>query len=557
MYKQIKKTVIKVFALGMLLFGVNSCETMELEILDNPNALAPGTADVDFYLNNIQVDLATYFEAITEEGMEVTRILHMFGPLYSNAYQADQFNIPYSIAYADIIADARALREPAETQELYTHIGISKVIEAYVMLSLVDYFGPVPFTEAIDGVNFSNPNVTPGAEIYAAMETLLDEAIADFEKDEISLPANDLYYGGDEDKWIALANTLKLKMYVQTRLVDNSAASKIDAIISSGDYIDETSEDFEFQYSSVDANPDSRHPVFADNFDVAADVADYMSNSYMYYLVFEQPLPDPRTRYYFYRQQLTMTTNEQEAECINEEPPNHYDLEKYPFCYAGNYDGTTDPTAGYWGRDHGDNDGIPPDGGKRTTWGVYPVGGQFDADQGDPVSGRDIGLQGAGISPIMLASYVDFMLAESALTIGVTGEARDYLENGMRKSIKKVMDFSAAAVTDEDFVPSQDNIDAYVSTVLGAYDSASSEEEKLNIIVKQYFIALFGNGVEAYNTYRRTCNPQNLQPTLIIPNSGFIRSFLYPNELVEQNINVDQKPDHRVAVFWDTNSCEE
>lgn len=119
------------------------------------------------------------------------------------------------------------------------------------------------------------------------------------------------------------------------------------------------------------------------------------------------------------------------------------------------------------------------------------------------------------------------------------------------------MDFSASAVTDEDFVPSQDNIDAYVSTVLGAYDSASSEEEKLNIIVKQYFIALFGNGVEAYNTYRRTCNPQNLQPTLITPNSGFIRSFLYPNELVEQNINVDQKPDHRVAVFWDTNSCEE
>lgn len=555
MYKQIKKSVIKVFACAVVLAGANSCETTDLEILENPNALAPGQADVDFFLNSIQVDLASYFEAITEEGMEVTRILHMFGPLYSNAYTADQFNFPYSLAYADIISDSRALRVNAEEQELFTHVAISKVIEAYVMLSLVDYFGDVPYSEAIDGTNIPNPNVDSGAEIYAAVEVLLDEAIADFGKDELSLPANDLYYGGDEDKWIALANTLKLKMYVQTRLVDNSVGSKIDAIISSGNYIDSNADDFQFEYSTVFANPDSRHPIFTRNFNVPADVADYMSNSYMYYLAYENPVQDPRTRYYFYRQQLTMTTNEQEAECINEEAPGHYDLDHYPFCYAGNFDGTTDPDSGYWGRDHGNNDGIPPDGGKRTTWGVYPVGGQFDSNQGDPVAGRDIGLQGAGISPIMLASYVDFMLAESALTIGTSGDARMYLENGMRKSINKVINFGAPAVEDASFIPSQENIDAYVSTVLSSYDDAS-EDEKLNIIVKQYFIALFGNGVEAYNTYRRTCKPVNLQPTLIIPNGGFIRSFLYPNELVEQNINVDQKADHTVPVFWDTNACE-
>ncbi|APG61152.1 SusD/RagB family nutrient-binding outer membrane lipoprotein [Christiangramia salexigens] len=555
MYKQIKQSVIKVFALALVLVSANSCETTELEILDNPNALAPNTADTDFYLNSIQVDLASYFEAITEEGMEVTRMLHMFGPLYSNAYLASQFDFPYSVAYADIIADARALRENAEAEELYTHIGISKVIEAYVMLSLVDYFGDVPYSEALDGVNFTNPNVDPGQEIYAAMEVLLDEAIADFGKDELALPTNDLYYNGNEDKWIALANTLKLKMYVQTRLVDNSVASKINAIVSSGNYIDETSEDFQFNYSSVDANPDSRHPIFARNFDVAADVADYMSNSYMYYMAFEKDLPDPRTRYYFYRQSATMTENDQEAECISQEAPSHYDLDDYPFCYAANFNGSGDPTAGYWGRDHGDNDGIPPDGGLRTAWGVYPVGGKFDANEGSAVSGRDIGLQGAGISPIMLASFTDFMLAESALTLGTTGDAREYLESGMRTSIQKVMSFGAP-VADEDFVPTQDQIDAYVNQVLSNYDAAATEEAKLDIIVKQYFIALFGNGVEAYNTYRRTCNPTKLQPTLIIPNGGFIRSFLYPNELVEQNINVDQKADHRVPVFWDTNACD-
>ena len=552
MYNQIKNSVLKVFILAAVMVGTNSCETTDLEILDNPNALAPQQADVQFYLNNIEVSLASYFEAITEEGMEVTRVLHMFGPLYSNAYSASNFDGAYQLAYAGILADARALRPLADEQELFTHSGISKVIEAYVMLSLVDYFGPVPYSEAIQGTDFLNPNVDSGADIYAAVEALLNEAIEDFGKEEVSLP-EDLFYDGDEAKWINLANTLKLKMYVQTRLVDNSVASKINAIVTSGNYITGASGDFQFQYSQVDANPDSRHPVFADNFNVAADVSDYMSNSFMYYLAFEKEITDPRTRYYFYRQSLVISTDENELECIREIEPNHYNLDLYPFCFAANYNGTNNPDSGYWGRDHGNDDGIPPDGGVRTTWGVYPVGGKFDDDSGAAIPGRTIGLQGAGISPIMLASYVDFMLAESALTIGTTGDAKTYLENGIRKSISKVLAFGASTA-DEDFTPSDDDVEEYVALVLADYDAAAGDDAKLEIIVKEYFIALFGNGVEAYNTYRRTGKPGNLQPTLIVPNGGFIRSFLYPSELVDQNVNVQQKADHTVKVFWDTAS---
>lgn len=550
MYKKIKQSVFKVFVLSLLLIGVNSCETAELEILENPNALAPGQADVNFYLNNIQVSLADFFESVTEEGMEVTRILHMFGPLYSNAYQAPQFNGAYNIAYSGILADIRAMEPLAEEQELYMHLGMAKIMEAYVMITLVDYFGPMPYSEALLGTENTNPGLDSGEEIYSAMEALLNEAIEDLGKEEASKPDNDLYYNGNKQRWIDLANTLKLKMYVQTRLVDNTVAAKIDAIVAGGEYIKTTSRDFQFEYSSVDANPDSRHPIFGRNFNVAADAADYMSNSYMYYLAFEKSVPDPRTRYYFYRQTTTITDDFAKLECIIEDEPSHYNLNFYPHCYAANFNGSEDPTAGYWGRDHGDADGIPPDGGERTTWGIYPIGGKFDDSSGEAIPGRTIGLQGAGISPIMLSSFVDFMLAESALTLGTTGDAKDYLESGIRKSINKVISFSASAAN-EALVPSQENIDTYVNSVLTRFESAD-DDMKLEIIVKEYFIALFGNGVEAYNTYRRTGKPERLQPTRIIPNGGFILSFLYPANLVERNNTVEQKPDHTVPVFWDT-----
>jgi hypothetical protein len=530
--------VFKGFALGFLLIASNSCETTELEILENPNALTPAQADVDLFLNGIQRSTATFFEAVTEEGMEVTRILHMFGPNYNNAYSPDQLNFPYETVYSGIISDIRAMEPLALEKGLYTHIAIARVIEAYSIGTLVDFLGDIPYDEAVLGAENLNPKVQPGASVYEAVLALLDDAIVNFNKAEVSKP-KDLFYGGNEAKWIKLTNTLKLKFLLQTRIVDTSVKDKINAIITSGNYITSTSDDFQFQYSSVDANPDSRHPIFSRNFNVAADVSDYMSNSFMYYLDAQKTNKDPRIRYYFYRQKNNFTTNANEASCIVDDKPSHY-IGDYPFCNAGN---------GYWGRDHGDSDGIPPDGGKRTTWGVYPVGGLFDNNSFKAIPGRNIGLKGAGISPIMLASYVDFMLAESALTLNTTGSAKAYLEAGVRKSIDKVMNFGASVAAPA-FIPT--NVEAYITEVLARYDAAGNDDERLEVIVKEYFIALFGNGIEAYNTYRRTGHPSDLQPTLLAASGAYINSFFYPSSMVDRNSNISQKADQSTRVFWAT-----
>ena len=545
MNTKFKKLILKGIFVAFLVFSISSCETTQLEILDNPNALTPSTADPELFINNIQVQTAYFFEGpanvngMSEWGMEVTRILHMFGPTYDNAYAPTLLDSPWRRAYAVILADIRALEPIAEENGLYTHIGMSKVIEAYIITTLVDYFGDIPYSQAIQGTDFPNPAVDDGASVYAAAITLLDEAIVEFNKDEISKPANDLFFGGNESKWIKLANSLKLKLYLQTRLVDSSVGAKIDALIADDNLIDSNSDDWQFRYSSIDSNPDSRHGVFAENFNVAADVNDYMSNSYMVALKDEKSVPDPRLRYYFYRQSLNFTTDVNENECITLAPPDHYPAGE-TFCNPGD---------GYWGRDHGDNDGIPPDGGLRTAWGLYPVGGKFDNDAGVAVSGRTIGIKGAGISPLLLNSYVKFMLAESALTLGTSGDARSYLEEAVRASIDKVMNFAPEAV-DNAFVPSAATVDTYVNDVLALYDAAGNNDAKLEVIVKEYWIALFGNGVEAYNTYRRTGKPANLQPTLL-PNPGeFINSFLYPSVAVNQNSSVDQKANQGVRVFW-------
>ena len=104
----------------------------------------------------------------------------------------------------------------------------------------------------------------------------------------------------------------------------------------------------------------------------------------------------------------------------------------------------------------------------------------------------------------------------------------------------------------EGYIPSQQDIDDYLAEVGNLYDNATSETERLEVIVKEYYIALFGNGVESYNLVKRTTMPSYLQPALLADPGNFPRTFNYAADCVNLNSSIDQKP-HTVRVFWDTN----
>jgi len=147
------------------------------------------------------------------------------------------------------------------------------------------------------------------------------------------------------------------------------------------------------------------------------------------------------------------------------------------------------------------------------TFGVYPAGGNFDDNQASGIDAGD-GLNGAGIWPIMMNSYMSFMRAEAALFLGTGENARMMLEEGVRNSITTVM---SKLPNPGDFsnVPSTTDVDDYVTEVLALYDAAASNDDKMAVIGKEYWLAMYGNGVEGYNLYRRTGSPINLQPTYL------------------------------------------
>lgn len=563
-----------------LFFGFAACDNLDLDLQVDPNAVTPENASVSDLYNNVQLSFRNFYNGMWFYTAGMSRMVAATGAYdYQNAYSPTSFDGTWRNAYREFLPDADALITLAEERGLDIQAASAKIMKAYTYMALVDIFGDVPYTEALQGSDVLSPKLDEGSTVYTAAIGLLDEAITQLGATSASPPAINLYNDGSAEAWTKVAATLKLRAALNMRLIDaGGSTSTINALIAGGNLITDDSDDFQFNYGNNRANPNARHPFYNNQYE--SGDGDYMSTYYMWLLRAEKldsaglEVIDPRIRYYFYRQvedAYAYGTNEYSCHFTNlpdqDSKPAHWsDVDpRLPYCIPA--------SDGYWGRDHLNNEGIPPDGNLRTVYGLYPGGGQFDESSfGEAQQEGTTGGLGQGINPIMLSSFVYFMRAEAALTLGTTDDAAEMLEAGIRASISKVKGFGSlvsallsevrdirgggSATVSELYEPTDEDIDDYVSLVMGMYADATTDDERLDIIGKEYFIALWGNGLEAYNLYRRTGKPGNIMPSLEPGPGPFIRSMFLPAVHVNRNANTTSNKELTQQVFWDNNPAD-
>ncbi|MBT8179411.1 MAG: SusD/RagB family nutrient-binding outer membrane lipoprotein, partial [Eudoraea sp.] len=313
-------------------------------------------------------------------------------------------------------------------------------------------------------------------------------------------------------------------------------------VIARNNFISDNDDDFEFQYGTSELQPDTRHPDFAADY-TPSGANIYQSNWIMNEMLVKD---DPRIRYYFYRQVdatpgADAPPDEETLACSLEVPPLHWTDGGFTiYCSVPN---------GYWGRSHGNDQGTPPDNFTRTAVGVYPAGGRFD-DSSFDVVGLGLGGAGAGIEPIILASYVDFWRGDMAAS---DADKATFLRAGLEKHIEKVQGFGALdANADLSEEPDAAEVTAYIDGVIADFNAASGDDKE-NIFAEQYWITLYGGAAESYNYYRKTGYPSTLIPNWELDPGPFPRTFLFPQNEVITNPNLSQRTDLTTQVFWDTN----
>ncbi|MFY0688895.1 MAG: SusD/RagB family nutrient-binding outer membrane lipoprotein [Cyclobacteriaceae bacterium] len=564
--KYIHKLIL-VLALG---FGF-SCENMNLDLQDNPNAITPESASLNDLYNAVSGQFMQVFLAAENMPGQAARMYHAAGYSYPDFTTPESLNGLWNTYYAGFAPDADALLSITDEKGFDVHGGTARIMQGYAMMMLVDVFGNVPNSQSNQGTDIIAPASDPGADVYAAAIALIDQGIAQLEATDAAAPAYDNYYGGDTDQWIKLGNSVKLRAALNT-----GDAGTINSLVSGGNIITDAADDFAFSWGNQRNNPNSRNPYYYNHYEIGD--GDYLSNYYMWLLRAEKvdandiPVVDPRIRYYFYRKiedgderDITEYSCHFSEFPVQTAKPAHWDAvdPRIPYCIPSG--------DGYFGRDHLNGEGIPPDGPVRSSYGLYPFGGDFDDNSFDDTrEGGTRGGLGQGISPIMLSSFVDFMRAEAALSLGTNDDAEALLESGIRKSMAKVFSFESlvsskmgttvtlrdgSSGTIKDLYGSTDaDVDDYVDFVIGEFQAANAAE-RLDIVVKEYYIAAWGNGLEAYNMYRRTGSPSNMQPSLEPNPESFPYSFFLPAQHVTRNGNVSQK-ELSERVFWNTGGPE-
>ena len=203
----------------------------------------------------------------------------------------------WQILYRDALADFKESKRLVEEDLLLdpviknNQLGLIGIMEVYAWSILVNTFGDVPYSEALD---YSNPvpKYDDAATIFADLLVRLDASLALLTPGVASFGANDVLYGGTVAQWVKLGNSLKLKLGMTLADVDLTTAQTM-AEEAAENVLGSNADNAIFKYTaSPNNNPISQNlnPIFTsrEDFIAASTIVDPMNE-----------LSDPRRSFYF------------------------------------------------------------------------------------------------------------------------------------------------------------------------------------------------------------------------------------------------------------------
>jgi hypothetical protein len=158
--------------------------------------------------------------------------------------------------YPSLLPDLKIIiekgSEGGSEEGKWIDVGIAKILQSYTFLTLSDTWGRIPYSEATMGSENRKPAYDAQQSIYSGVQSRLDEAIADLQKDHISTTGGEDYiYGGDPDAWIKAAYSLKARFANRLSNIDPAGSAAV-ALAAAANGFSSSADDFTFDNWSND-----------------------------------------------------------------------------------------------------------------------------------------------------------------------------------------------------------------------------------------------------------------------------------------------------------------
>lgn len=367
----------------------------------------------------------------------------------------------YTESYSTVVPLWQDLKGKTETQfpEVFA---LAQILKISAWHKATDMFGPIPYKEA--GKGLITVPYDSQEEVYKAMFKELSDAIEVLTKyadngNSKLLPNADAVYAGDVHKWVVYANSLMLRLAMRVYYADAALSKKYALQAVNHSYGVMKSKDDEAKMER------GASLEFKNNLDVLINQYNEcrMGSSMLAYLGGYQ---DPRLPKYFNTSTVSQAV-----------------------------------TVGTYGKYSG-----------------VPTGHDVSSNDAFRDSSRPA-ITSTTPTYWMRASEVYFLLAEAALHgFAVGGTAESLYEKGIEMSFEEngiasseVADYMSSGLKPSaySFHLTNPGVNVDVPAVTEATTAWSgTDEEKLEKIMIQKWIALYPNGQEAWSEYRRTGYPK-------------------------------------------------
>lgn len=477
---------------------ISSCKK-QFDINYDPDRLPDSNSPIEQLLTSAQVNLG--FEGGSDLFRYSTLIMQQMSGGASQPNQtyeyyrhnitgSDQNNL-WSSIYATTLSDLELIIKQGGASPYYT--GIAKILKAYEYSLVVDTWGDVPFTEAQKLTANTQPAYDDDATIYPKLIQLLTDAVTDLNAASSVLTpgTNSVIY--TSTSWTtARANWIKLANTLKLRLLLHYSKVNPSFCVAQITALVNTA-GIQFMASNADN--------FQMNFYNVANQRSPIS-------AFEVSRPN----YLFADARMLSLMNGKS------DPRRPFYFSDFPVG-SGNYVGVS-ATA------------LPPAPNNNYSRIHTFLRGAVTT----PAVGTNSAVY-SGAAPQRMLSYAEycFIRAEAAL-MGAPGNAQQFFTDGI-----------TASMTEAGVAP------AAITTYLTANGTLTgTNAQKLQQIIEEKYIALFGVSVEPWTDWRRTGYPALSVPTNSI--TGAIpRSLFYPQSEIDLNPNCPGQKGANLqsTVFWD------
>jgi hypothetical protein len=300
----------KIILTALSILAFVSCQSDDAYENLNVDPKNPLAVDADFLFNSATKSLV---DQMTSTNVN-TNIFRMLGQHWTETTYVDEANYDFntrnitnahwSEIYRDVLLDLSTSKVNTDANDRLsvatknTRNAQIEILSVYAWANLVETFGNIPYSQALNPATTSNPDgyflpvYDDAATVYSDLLTRLNVAIPKLT--DSGFGAADPIYGGNTAAWKKFGNSLKLRMGIRIADATGMSATSQAAITTaiSGGVFTSNADNAALQYTSA---PPNTNPVWVDlvqsgrsDFVIANTLIDFMNN-----------LSDPRRSAYF------------------------------------------------------------------------------------------------------------------------------------------------------------------------------------------------------------------------------------------------------------------